>query len=151
MVFATGSAKVKGLVHGTHMVDYSLAAADRTLRFLETDLGAANVYGTGTSSTRIRKCRLAEVFALDDAVVNVRKTTIDGTGGYIAARDRSRLEMDRCTITCLVVARADATIILEDCDIVGDVLATERSTIKLIGCRVTGRVIVDPDATLIER
>jgi len=125
-----------------------LPSVDRHLTFLDTQVTAWTFYTFDRARIVIDGCTYGECMANGESRIQVHNSTCDGSGGYVQASTRSHIDMDGCTLQCLVVASDDAHIVLTGCHVTGDVRATGRSTIELVGCQVTGKLIREPAATL---
>lgn len=62
----------------------------------------------------------------------------DGSGGYVAAKDRSKLTLSNCTINSAVTSAGHATLFLRKCTVNGPLNATGSSTIHLMDTAVNG-------------
>lgn len=138
-----------GLTNKAPMDDVKLAVSDRDLRFVKTTVGSWTIYPALHAQVRIEKCLFGESLAFGDAREEIVDSICDGTGGYLGAQERSRIHAVRTRITCLVVARDAAEIVLEDCEIAGEVRATGHAKVRLVRCKVDGQVVCDPGATLV--
>ncbi len=132
-------------VHSLH-----LAATDRDLTFLDTTVQAWTIYPALKAHVTVERCVIGETLAFGEAREEISDSTCDGTGGYFGTSQTASIHAVRCKITCLVVARDESSIVLEDCEVVGDVRAAGKATVKLVRCKVTGRIEKDPGATITE-
>lgn len=121
---------------------------DRRIRFVRSTVGAWNFYPSQKTRLVVERCTFGEIIAFQEARAEVRDSICDGSGGYVAAHNRSELRLVRCRISCLVVAREDATVILEDCDVSGDIHAADRATVRIVNTRISGHVDMDPGAVI---
>lgn len=133
-------ATISGLRNGAEMEDALFPAGDRRVRFVKSSVQAWNLYAHGTARLTIDHCVFGECGSGDDALLRVIDSTCDGSGGFIGAGDRSRMEIEHSRITTLVSASGASTIVLTDCEIVGEITASEDATIFLVRCTVEGPV-----------
>lgn|GEM_PF-2725308 len=90
--------------------DLTLPLRDRELRLVNAAVDAWNIYPQADASVVISDCTVGEILGMGDAEVSVRRTTVDGSGGFFGARDRSRIVVDDSILTCTVEASQEATI-----------------------------------------
>ncbi len=109
-------AVVDGLRNGG-MPDGRVAIDDRRLVLDNASVDTWNLYPEDDASVVVRRSVLGEILAMGAARVRVEDTTVDGSGGFLGARDRSELKLWRSTVTCTVEAAQDATLELFDSDV----------------------------------
>jgi len=143
------SVALKELHNKRPLENFTLGVTDRTLRFKDSAVSSWTFYVNEKAHLTVDRCTFGEALAFGNGRIVIRDSTCDGTGGFIGAVQDSEIRMTNCTITCLVLAKGKATIILQNCKVTGDVRATENGTVRLIGCEVKGNVSKDPGATLI--
>jgi len=90
--------------------DLTLPLRDRELRLVNAAIDTWNLYPQADASVVISDCTVGEILGMGDAEVSVRRTTIDGSGGFFGARDRSRIVVEESLVTCTVEASQEATI-----------------------------------------
>lgn len=73
------------------------------------------------------------------------------SGGYVGSEGKSELRLTGCTIECLVIARDDSTLILEDCEGIGDVRAVGKGTVRLIRTKVSGAKKSEGSGRIVEK
>ena len=97
--------------------DLTLPLRDRELRLVNAAVDTWNLYPQGSARVVISDCTVGEILGMGDAEVSVRRTTIDGSGGFFGARDRSRIVVEESLVTCTVEASQDATIELHGSEV----------------------------------
>ena len=97
--------------------DLTLPLRDRELRLVNAVVDTWNLYPQADASVVISDCTVGEILGMGDAEVKVRRTTIDGSGGFFGARDRSRITVEDSLITCTVEASQEAKIELHGSEV----------------------------------
>jgi hypothetical protein len=110
-------AAVSELHDGAWYDDLTLPLRDRQLRLVNAAVDTWNLYPQGDARVVISDCTVGEILGMGDAEVSVRRTTIDGSGGFFGARDRSRITVESSLVTCTVEASQDATIELHSSEV----------------------------------
>lgn len=103
-------AAVNELHNQQYYADHELGLRDRELRLENASIDTWNLYPQSNARVVVWGSTVGEILSMGDAKVRVRHTTIDGTGGFLGARDRSHIEAEDCLITCTVEATQEATI-----------------------------------------
>jgi hypothetical protein len=116
-LWASESLTVSRLLNGATYEAATLPLEDRTIRLERATIDTWNLYATGTSRLEIADCWLGEVLAFEDARVTLRRTVVDGGGGYFGATDRATVEAEECLLTCDVQATGTATVTLRRCQV----------------------------------
>lgn len=109
-LYLPDDAAIAGLVNGTAYASAELALRDRRLRLSNAAVDTWNLYPQESARVAVRDSALGEILSTGDSRVTVERTTIDGTGGFLGARERSHITATASTITCTVEATQDATI-----------------------------------------
>ncbi|MEK7468774.1 MAG: hypothetical protein AAB074_15460 [Planctomycetota bacterium] len=141
---------IDDLQNGRAMAEWRVPAPDRALVFRNATVGAWNIYASDDAVVRLRKSTIGEAMTFGKGRIELEDSTVDGKGGYVGAHDDSVIRLVRCKITCLVVARTCSRIELVECDVTGDVRAVEAGHVKLTGTSVSGKTQAD-DGGVIER
>ena len=97
--------------------DVTLPLRDRELRLVNAAIDTWNLYPQGSASVVVSDSTVGEILGMGDAEVSVRRTVIDGSGGFFGARDRSRITVEGGVITCTVEASQEATIELHGSEV----------------------------------
>jgi hypothetical protein len=103
-------AVVTGLVNDVHVVDGQVSIPDRHVRLVDARVDTWNLYPQGEAVVQVLDSVLGEILSFDDAVVRVDRSTVDGTGGFVGAQDRSRMTFSESRLTCTVEATDDAVL-----------------------------------------
>jgi len=109
-------AVVEGLVNGA-MPDGQVAIDDRRLVLDNASIDTWNLYPEDDGRVVVRHSLLGEILAMGASRARVEDTTIDGSGGFLGARDHSHVELQRSLVTCTVEAAQDATLELVDSEV----------------------------------
>ncbi|MCC6738031.1 MAG: hypothetical protein IT452_03215 [Planctomycetia bacterium] len=133
---------------GRTVVEWRVPAPDRSLTFRNATVGAWNVYASDDAVVRVRKSTIGEAMTFGKGRIELEDTTVDGKGGYVGAHDDGTIRLVRCRLTCLAVARHRSRLELVECDVQGDVRATDAARVVLERTSVSGRTEADPGATL---
>jgi len=107
-------AVIVDMVNGRTVADGEVALPDRTLRLENASIDTWNLYPQSTATVEVRDSWLGEILAMGESVTRVEDTVIDGTGGFLGARDHSRVTTTRSRITCTIEAAQESRIHLHD-------------------------------------
>ncbi len=129
----------------------NLKLGDRSLKLNGGAVNTWNFYPGEKSKVDIRDCLFGEVMTFDDSHTEITNSQCDGTGGYIAAKGRSKLTLSGCTLNCHVATVDGASLILQKCRVNGSLSASGTSTIELNDSVVTGSLIELDKAKIIRR
>lgn len=130
--------KVAGLRNKAPLSDGKVPLRDRNLALNNCRVEAWNLYPGKDGLVTVDKCLFGEVMAFDSSQCEIANSTCDGTGGYVAAKDRSKLTLTNCTLNSLVTSVGHATLVLRKCIVNGPLNAAGKSTIHLIDTTVNG-------------
>ncbi len=111
-------AAVSELHNQQFYADDELGLLDRELRLENASIDTWNLYPESDARVVVWDSTIGEILSMGDAEVRVRGTTIDGTGGFFGARDRSHIDAEGCLITCTVEATQEATVELHSSRVV---------------------------------
>jgi hypothetical protein len=110
-------AAIAGLHNNRSYADTTLPLTDRVLRLVDASVDTWNLYPQADARVLVNDSTLGEILAMGESDVVVRGSTIDGSGGFFGARDRSRIDASDCRITCTVEAAHQATVELHTCEV----------------------------------
>jgi hypothetical protein len=98
--------------------DRSYASAqlvfNQELNLVNASIDTWNLYPQLDARIQVRDSVLGEIMAFGHSRVSVERTTIDGSGGFLSARDRSRVVLWDSNVTCTIEATHDGTIELHN-------------------------------------
>lgn len=103
-------AVVEGLVNDRFYDDVTLSLADRSFRVVDGSVDTWNFYPQSNAHVVFRDSVVGEILSLEDSRVWLERVTVDGTGGFLGARDRSRMVATASLVTCTVEASQESTI-----------------------------------------
>ena len=109
-------AVVEGLLNGA-MPDGRVNIDDRRLVLDHASVDTWNLYPEDDARVLVRRSLVGEILTMGGAHARVEDTTVDGSGGFLGARDHSGLELRRSTVTCTVEATQDATLEFVDSEV----------------------------------
>lgn len=110
-------AAISGLHNNRWYADTTLPLHDRVLRLVNASVDTWNLYPQADARVLVNDSTLGEILAMGESGVVVHDSTIDGSGGFFGARDRSRIDASDCRITCTVEATQQATVELHACEV----------------------------------
>lgn len=99
------SVHLAGMVDGQHHQDYLLPLPDRQYRLVNTFNQTWNLYPSGSTRLVLESSIFGEILAMDPSTVDVLTSICDGSGGYVGAESRSRLNLLQTTAYTQLVAR----------------------------------------------
>jgi len=135
-------AAIADLVNGTSYVDHELGLADRRLLLADAAVDTWNLYPEDGARVEVRDSVLGEILSMGSSEVRVDRTTVDGTGGFLGARDRSRITAAASHITCTVEATQDAAIELHH-SVVEPYATDPEARFTRFGAYDRGRLLAD--------
>lgn len=136
------------LTNGEGIGSWRVPSPNRVLAFERTTVDAWNVYVTDAAQVTVSNSTFGEAMGFGGGRLDVTDSTVDGKGGYVSATGKSELRLTRCRLTCLALARDDATLVLTECVVTGDVRAADRGRVRLVRTEVSGAVVADPTAEI---
>ncbi len=104
------SATVTRLRNGELYEDTTLDLGDRELRLINASVDTWNLYPQAHAVVEVSDSLLGEVLSFQSSRVRMVATTIDGSGGFLGARDASTIRAFDCELTTTVEAAQDSTI-----------------------------------------
>jgi hypothetical protein len=84
------------------------------LHLVNASIDTWNLYPQLDARVRVRDSVLGEILSFGHSRVRVEKTTIDGSGGFLGARDHSEIVLSDSRVTCTIEAAHESTIELHD-------------------------------------
>ncbi len=108
-------ASISGLFNGRTYADTTLPLADRALRLQNASIDTWNLYPEQDARIKVGGSVIGEMLAMDESVVTLTDTTIDGSGGFFAVQNNAALEADGCTFTCDVQTTGSASAVFRNC------------------------------------
>lgn len=111
------SATVRGLANGGYFEDETLDLSDRTLRLVRTTIDTFNVYPESSAKVTVLDSTLGELLAAENSRVTIKRTTVDGTGGWFGAQGAARIQAEECLFQCDVQAMDSSLVNLHACTI----------------------------------
>ena len=105
------SLAITGLVNGSSATGepVRVPVSDRTILLDEASVDTWNLYPQGQARVRVIDSHLGEVLTMERGIALLERTLVDGSGGFVGARDDSLIVADRCTFTCTVEEEPLAT------------------------------------------
>jgi hypothetical protein len=107
------SATVDGLINDL-TYDSAELVFNQELNLVNASIDTWNLYPQHDARIRVRDSLIGEILSFGRSRVDVERTTIDGSGGFLGARDRSQIVLWDSTVTCTIEATHDGTIELHD-------------------------------------
>jgi hypothetical protein len=97
--------RIEGLVNDTEYPDFTLDLPDRTLRLLDTHVGAWNLYPFDTTILRLENDIFGEIMSNDSSRTDIYNSICDGTGGHVMTETHSELLTVFTSMIAQVIAR----------------------------------------------
>ncbi len=107
------SVTIDGLINGTTYASTELVF-NQELNLVNASIDTWNLYPQLDARVSVRDSVLGEILSFGQSRVDVQRTTIDGSGGFLGARDSSQIVLSDSTVTCTIEAANDGTIELHD-------------------------------------
>jgi len=107
------SVAIDGLVNGLSYDDEELSF-NQEIRLVDASIDTWNLYPQLDANISVRDSVLGEIMGFGRSRVSVERTTIDGSGGFLSARDRAHITLHDSIATCTIEATHDGTIELHD-------------------------------------
>jgi hypothetical protein len=83
---------------------------DREIELINASIDTWNLYPAMDARVTVRNSVVGEILSFDDSRTVVERSTIDGSGGFLGARDRSSIYLTDSLTTCTVEASDDGVI-----------------------------------------
>lgn len=109
-----------------------LQLEDRRLTMNNSTVEAWNIYAAQKADIVLEDSLFGEAMSSEEANMLIKNSTCDGTGGYIASKDKSTLRLSGCTLNCPAESLGASTLILENCHVNGPVVAAGHSKVRLL-------------------
>ncbi len=103
------SVTIDGLVNGLWYDDAELSFSQE-IRLVDASIDTWNLYPQLDASISVRDSVLGEIMSFGRSRVSVERSAIDGSGGFLSARDRAHIILHDSTVTCTIEATHDGTI-----------------------------------------
>jgi hypothetical protein len=107
------SATIDGLIndqtYGSTELDLN-----QEINLVNASIDTWNLYPQLDARVRVRDSLIGEILSFGRSRVTVERTTIDGSGGFLGARDHSQIVLWDSTVTGTIEATHDSTIELHD-------------------------------------
>jgi hypothetical protein len=107
------SVTIDGLINDL-TYDSAELLLNQELNLVNASIDTWNLYPQLDARVRVRDSLIGEILSFGHSRVDVERTTIDGSGGFLGARDRSQIVLWNSTVTCTIEATHDGTIELHD-------------------------------------
>lgn len=83
---------------------------DREIELINASIDTWNLYPAKDARVTVSNSVVGEILSFDDSRTVVERSTIDGSGGFLGARDRSTIYLTDSVTTCTVEASDDGLI-----------------------------------------
>jgi hypothetical protein len=107
------STTVEGLTNNLSY-DSSVFSLNQELTLVNASIDTWNLYPQRDARIRVRDSLIGEILSFGRSRVEVERTTIDGSGGFLGARDQSQIVLWNSTVTCTIEATHDGTVELHN-------------------------------------
>jgi len=107
--------------------DFTPGLEDRTLRLVDTELMAWNVYTAGTAEVSIIDSTVGEIFSMGEGTSIVYRSTCDGNGGYVSAQGLGQMFIAESVIVPRIVTTDLSVAILSESELQGEVFVNDAS------------------------
>jgi hypothetical protein len=107
------SVTIDGLINDQHHEMTGLLFSQE-ITLVNASIDTWNLYPQLDARIRVRDSLIGEILSFGDSRVDVERTTIDGSGGFLGARDHSQIVLWDSTVTCTIEATHDGTIELHN-------------------------------------
>lgn len=107
------SVTIDGLINDQNHVSTDFVF-NQELSLINASIDTWNLYPQLDARIKVRDSLIGEILSFGRSRVRVEKTTIDGSGGFLGARDDSQILLWDSFVTCTIEATHDSTIELHD-------------------------------------
>ena len=107
------SVTIDGLINDQNHVSTELDF-NQEINLINASIDTWNLYPQLDARVRVRDSLIGEIMSFDRSRVRVERTTIDGSGGFLGARDHSQIFLWESIVTGTIEATHDSTIELHD-------------------------------------
>ena len=107
------SVAIESLINDRHHVSTQLVF-NQEINLVNASIDTWNLYPQLDARILVRDSVLGEILSFGRSQVRVERTTIDGSGGFLGARDDSQIVLWDSTVTGTIEATHDSTIELHD-------------------------------------
>jgi hypothetical protein len=101
-------------LHNGRTYASTLWVFDRELTLIDASIDTWNLYPAADARVTVRDSVVGEILSFGDSRTFVERTTIDGSGGFLGARDSSQIILTDSVTTCTVEASNNSLIELHD-------------------------------------
>jgi hypothetical protein len=112
-LYLPDSTEIDGLINDRYH-DSTELVLNQELSLVNASIDSWNLYPQLDAKIRVRDSVIGEILSFGHSRVSVDRTVIDGSGGFLGARDRSRITLHNSTVTCTIEATHDGTVELHD-------------------------------------
>jgi hypothetical protein len=107
------SVTIDGLVNGLTYDDAELLF-NQEIHLVNASIDTWNLYPQLDATISVRDSVVGEIMSFGHSRVSVERTTVDGSGGFLSARDEARIILHDSTVTCTIEATHNGTIELHE-------------------------------------
>jgi hypothetical protein len=107
------STTVDGLIND-RFYDFTELIFDQELTLENASIDTWNLYPQHDARIRVRDSLIGEILSFGSSRVDVENSVIDGSGGFLGARDESQIVLRNSTVTCTIEATHDGSVLLHD-------------------------------------
>jgi len=136
------STHVRELLNGGPPVDRTLDIPDRTLRLENASVDTWNLYPQGHALVRVEDSVVGEILVLEEASLEMDRSTVDGSGGWFGATESGRVRARDSVFTCDIQAGGDSTMELHRCRVL-PYPQDPQGVFTRIGAYERGRILLD--------
>lgn len=122
-----GTHALVGLENFSEYIDFTPGLEDRTLRLVDTEILAWNVYAAGTAEVSIVDSTVGEIFSMGEGTSFVYGSTCDGNGGYVSVQGLGRMFVAESVIVPRVVTTDLSVAILSESELQGEIFVNGAS------------------------
>ena len=108
----TGKVSVENLVNKAHLESFQYPAADRDVRFVNSNVTTWNLYPSANVDLTVQSSIFGEIIGMNKSNTTVANSICDGTGGYAGTMDSSRMMFVSSQVTSEVNARNNSFFLL---------------------------------------
>lgn len=103
------SVTIDGLINDQHH-EMTELLFNQEINLVNASIDTWNLYPQLNARVRVRDSLIGEILSFGDSRVDVERTTIDGSGGFLGARDHSQIVVWDSTVTCTIEATHDGSV-----------------------------------------
>ncbi|MDZ7344072.1 MAG: T9SS type A sorting domain-containing protein [candidate division KSB1 bacterium] len=133
----------QNITNGSRHADEVIAAPDRKLRLINSEVDTWSFYPFSHSNVTIRNCVFGEMIAQENARVLIDNSVCDGSGGYVGAFGQSFTVIFRSLVSSQVISRENAILVGALSAFNGTEIDADESSIMVI---LNTATLVEPQA-----